>query len=114
MYRENKLCVPTRMITPVLQELHKTFGHVQGNRLKLLFHKRCYSKMTPQELEEYLGSLPSCGSCLRVKPSTINDRGKFGSLLVPSLANSLVYLDFTHLDQSGAYDYRINHCGQSD
>ena len=49
--------------------------------------------------------LPPCASCLRVKPSTVKDRGQVGSLLIPPYANSLVYLDFTHMGSYGKYDY---------
>ena len=75
------------------------------------FHTR---EVKRRIIEEVTKMVSKCKVCIKSKPNNVEDRGLFGVLLIPSVANDIIYVDFTAMDPYGGFDMVLSIvCGLS-
>ena len=101
LYAERRIVVPKKKVMEVVAWQHNVLGHqgIKGTTWEL--HRRFKFPLTNKELatkvEEWV---KKCQVCALVKPNTAADRGTLGCLPLPSMVNTVVYLDLIEVDKN--------------
>lgn len=106
MYCEGKLVVPSHLLKICLDECHKASNHVGAERTLLFFMSHFQSKVYKKDLLEICKAIVmTCEICTLSKQNRPSDRGKVGSLPIPSVCNEVLCLDFVQMDPYNGFDY---------
>ena len=99
--------MPSNRILALLKGTHESSGHVGANRTLKLFKQWFHSTWSDDQLRKALQPIVNkcpCGFC---KSGDIRDSGLYLPLPIPHCANSVLYVDYTDMFNSGGCDFAL-------
>ena len=106
LFCERKLSIPDSKILDALHFVHQKSGHPGSDRTLLMFYQNFHSMISKSELLRQCRMIVSdCEICTLTKVNTPSDRGIVGALPIPSVVNSILYIDFVSMDLWNDYSY---------
>ena len=97
LFYEDCIVVPEARLDGCLQWSHRSSGHPCAGRSVDVFRECFYSTLTLTELGSRMQTIADACGCHASKQSESRDRKLISTLPIPYCANSLLYMDFSHI-----------------